>query len=67
MIPKILPRLLCSVGGMEKQAVRQIAREKGLNVFRKKDSTGICFVGSGGYSEFIERERKDRPVKDGRH
>lgn len=53
--PNLIPRLLFPVGGMNKQEVRKIAEERGLNVFRKKDSTGICFVGSGGYANFIQK------------
>ena len=52
----ILSRLLFPVGDMDKQTVRKIADEKGLNVSHKKDSTGLCFVGSGGYSEFIRQK-----------
>ena len=57
--PKLIPRLLFPVGTMEKQKVRQIAEEKGLNVFRKKDSTGLCFVGAGGYADFIQKQLKE--------
>ena len=62
--PKLIPRLLFPVGNMDKQKVRQIAKERGLNVFRKKDSTGLCFVGSGGYADFIEKyiDPKDTPA-----
>ena len=52
----ILSRLLFPIGNMDKQVVRKIAEEKGLNVCHKKDSTGLCFVGSGGYSEFIKQK-----------
>ena len=52
----LISRLLFPIGEMEKQQVRKIAEEKGLNVFRKKDSTGLCFVGSGGYADFIEKQ-----------
>ncbi len=53
--PKALPYLLFPVGGMDKTAVRKIAEERGLSVFRKKDSTGLCFTGAGGYAEFIKK------------
>ena len=58
--PELVPRLLFPVGSMDKQTVRKIAEEKGLSVSRKKDSTGICFVGSGGYAEFIQKHLGDR-------
>lgn len=52
--PTILPRLLFPIGEMKKETVRQIALEKGLDVARKKDSTGICFIGPKGYAQFVE-------------
>jgi tRNA-specific 2-thiouridylase len=52
--PEILPRLLFPVGGMTKAEVRKIALEKDLVVAKKKDSTGICFVGEQGYGNFME-------------
>ncbi|MEK6774154.1 MAG: tRNA 2-thiouridine(34) synthase MnmA [Bdellovibrionota bacterium] len=52
----IVPHLLFPIGGMKKPEVRRIAEEKGLTVAKKKDSTGICFVGNMGYSKFIESQ-----------
>ncbi len=52
--PSILNHLLFPIGHLKKPDVRKIAEEKGLLVARKKDSTGICFVGKGGYSAFVE-------------
>ncbi len=52
--PQIIPKLLFPVGGMNKKEVRAWAEAKGLVTARKKDSTGICFVGTGGYQKFIE-------------
>ena len=52
--PEILPQLLFPVGSLNKQEVRKIAEKKSLPVFRKKDSTGICFVGKRSYKSFIE-------------
>ena len=64
--PKLIPRLLFPVGTMDKQKVRQIAEEKGLSVFRKKDSTGLCFVGAGGYADFIQKQLKgENKIKEG--
>ncbi|MBX2986404.1 MAG: tRNA 2-thiouridine(34) synthase MnmA [Bdellovibrionaceae bacterium] len=51
--PSIVPKLLFPIGHLKKPEVRRIAEEKGLVVARKKDSTGICFVGDQGYSNFI--------------
>lgn len=54
--PEVIPKLLFPVGGMKKAEVRKIAEEKNLIVARKKDSTGICFIGKSGYSNFIEQQ-----------
>lgn len=54
--PEILPHLLFPVGNMEKSEVRRYAEENGLINAKKKDSTGICFVGKNSYASFIERE-----------
>lgn len=53
--PDVVPKLLFPVGGLEKDQVRKLAAEKGLLVARKKDSTGICFIGKEGYAQFIEQ------------
>lgn len=52
--PQIIPKLLFPVGHLKKPEVRKIAEEQGLIVARKKDSTGICFVGNKGYDQFIK-------------
>lgn len=51
--PKIVGRLLFPIGHLEKPEVRRLAEEFGLLNARKKDSTGICFVGDKGYGEFL--------------
>jgi len=43
------------IGHLQKSEVRSIARERGLPVFDKRDSTGICFVGERPFGEFIGR------------
>jgi len=52
--PEIVGKILFPVGHLKKDEVRKIAEEKGLVVARKRDSTGICFIGPQGYSKFIE-------------
>ncbi len=51
--PQIVEKLLFPIGHLKKPEVRKIAEEKGLVVAKKKDSTGICFVGNKGYENFI--------------
>ncbi len=52
--PEVLDYLLFPIGQMEKPDVRKYAEDKDLIVAKKKDSTGICFIGNGKYAEFIE-------------
>ena len=42
------------VGALCKPEVRAIARERGLPVFDKRDSTGICFIGERPFGDFLE-------------
>jgi tRNA-specific 2-thiouridylase len=43
------------VGELPKAEVRRLAREAGLPVHAKKDSTGICFVGERDFRDFLGR------------
>ena len=52
---------LMPIGELEKGAVRERARQAGLPVFDKPDSTGICFVGERPFREFLGRFVADRP------
>ncbi len=48
-------RVLFPLGELTKSEVRAIAREAGLPVFDKPDSTGICFIGERPFREFLAR------------
>jgi tRNA-specific 2-thiouridylase len=50
-----LSKCLFPLGGMRKPEVRGLAREIGLPVHDKKDSTGICFIGERRFSDFLRR------------
>jgi tRNA-uridine 2-sulfurtransferase len=54
--PDLLSRLIFPVGDWQKSDLRSYAERKGLPVFNKKDSTGICFIGPKGYAHFIESQ-----------
>ncbi|MBI5330129.1 MAG: tRNA 2-thiouridine(34) synthase MnmA [Betaproteobacteria bacterium] len=50
-----IERALFPIGDLPKPQVRALAREAGLAVAEKKDSTGICFIGERPFREFLER------------
>jgi tRNA-specific 2-thiouridylase len=54
--PEILDRIMFPIGNWQKSDLRAYAEKRGLPVAKKRDSTGICFVGKEGYANFVERE-----------
>ena len=52
---------LFPVGGMSKGEVRALAREAGLPVSDKKDSTGICFIGERRFKAFLKNYLPTQP------
>lgn len=63
--PDVIPRLMFPIGHLRKPEVRAIAEARGLVNARKKDSTGICFVGDMGYDKFIESQVAPDLLKKG--
>jgi tRNA-uridine 2-sulfurtransferase len=53
--PGHFERVLFPLGELRKPEVRALAREAGLPVFDKPDSTGICFIGERPFREFLAR------------
>ncbi|WGE52010.1 tRNA 2-thiouridine(34) synthase MnmA [Actinobacillus equuli] len=52
---------LFPVGDIEKLIVRQIAEDLGLATAKKKDSTGICFIGERKFKDFLARYLPAQP------
>ncbi len=51
---KQIERAMFPVGDLQKADVRRIADEAGLAVAKKKDSTGICFIGERKFKQFLQ-------------
>ena len=61
-----LAKTLFPVGELHKTEVRRIADEIKLPNAKKKDSTGICFIGERPFREFLNRylAKEPGPIKD---
>ncbi|WP_066899603.1 tRNA 2-thiouridine(34) synthase MnmA [Streptobacillus notomytis] len=57
-----LEKVLFPIGEYEKTRIREIAEKYNLKTAKKKDSTGICFIGERNFNEFLS---KYLPAKDG--
>ncbi|WNK19396.1 tRNA 2-thiouridine(34) synthase MnmA [Halomonas piscis] len=56
-----IARTLFPVGELEKPEVRRLAEAHGLATARKKDSTGICFIGERRFSDFLKQYLPAQP------
>lgn len=57
--PNVLSRVIFPLGDLDKSEVRAIAEKIDLPVAKKKDSTGICFIGERHYRDFLKNYVKD--------
>lgn len=48
-----LSKAMFPIGHLPKPEVRRIAEEAGLYTAKKKDSTGVCFIGERNFREFL--------------
>ena len=53
LTPSQLQNVLFPVGQLDKSGVRRLAAQHGLHNHRRKDSTGICFIGERRFRDFL--------------
>ncbi|MCW6653345.1 tRNA 2-thiouridine(34) synthase MnmA [Aerococcaceae bacterium NML210727] len=58
-----LQKSLFPLGHLQKKEVRAIAEEAGLATAKKKDSTGVCFIGERNFNEFLANYLPNKPGK----
>ena len=58
-----LQKTMFPLGGMEKSEVRAIAERAGLATAKKKDSTGVCFIGEKNFKQFLGQYLPAQPGK----
>jgi tRNA-uridine 2-sulfurtransferase len=56
-----LAHTLFPIGHLHKKEIRQLAEKAGFKNYRKKDSTGICFIGERKFTEFLQRYLPTQP------
>ena len=56
-----LERTLFPIGDIEKPKVRALAEQHGLATAKKKDSTGICFIGERRFKDFLQQYLPAQP------
>ncbi len=56
-----IKQTLFPVGELEKPEVRRIAEEQQLATAKKKDSTGICFIGERRFKDFLQQYLPAQP------
>ena len=55
--------VLFPLGNMQKSEVRAVAEKYGLSTAKKKDSTGICFIGERNFRNFLKTYLPASPGK----
>ncbi len=58
---KQLSHTLFPIGHLHKPEIRALAKNAGFNNYKKKDSTGICFIGERKFTEFLQQYLPTKP------
>ena len=58
---KALSKTLFPIGDLHKTELRAMAKKAGFDNYKKKDSTGICFIGERKFTEFLQRYLPTQP------
>ncbi len=61
--PEVLDHVMFPLGEIDKPRVREIAAELNLTIAKKKDSTGVCFIGERHFREFLSNYLPMKPGK----
>lgn len=60
---EVLDHVVFPLGNIEKPEVRRIAEQLDLSIAKKKDSTGICFIGERHFRQFLSNYLPMKPGK----
>lgn len=60
---KALDKCLFPLGDIDKPRVRELAEKLNLSIAKKKDSTGICFIGERDFRKFLSNYIPMKPGK----
>ncbi|MGV7331439.1 tRNA methyl transferase PRC-barrel domain-containing protein, partial [Mycobacterium kansasii] len=63
MTQEQLKKTMFPLGHLEKPEVRKIAEKAGLATAKKKDSTGICFIGEKNFKKYLGEYLPAQPGK----
>ena len=58
-----LEKVLFPIGEYNKKEIREIAEKHNLKTAKKKDSTGVCFIGERDFGEFLSKYLPAKPGK----
>ena len=61
LTPEQLSKAMFPIGHLPKPEVRAIAEKAGLATAKKKDSTGICFIGERNFRQFLSEYLPAQP------